>query len=378
MASRRGNLQPAHRGYRYQDIATAYVLVRGLVDRFDEVVVDRKQVDDDRIDDLEVRANGRRLRQQFKSSQSATRPLSEDDFVGSGSSLRIDRLVLTYVRAGVSPADEYRLCATWTPPAGDSPLAGRLEPVAATPTLAGWPARCFRLRGEAIWPTNGSPVWAPLTTYALSGAEFGRGEFLAFCEHFVIELDLPVASADLTAPGPLERALVEELADRVGVGRYPNHGRAPADVAALAISLANLARTQAASLTPADVERDLDIRVDFGRIAQSFPLDRAIFHDRPTFRRGLREAALAGAHQLVVAPPGAGKSWELTRLADELRDAGAVVARHYCYLEPGDNLVERRVTTDVFFGNLLAELVDAEPALRGSGGALSCTGIDGR
>lgn len=39
------------------------------------------------------------------------------------------------------------------------------------------------------------------------------------------------------------------------------------------------------------------------------------------------------------------------------------MARHYCYVEPGDELVERRVTTDVFFGNLRAELVDAAPDL---------------
>lgn len=91
MSTRRGNLQAAHRGYRYQDIATAYVLVRAMVERYDAVIVDRKQVDDDRIDDVEVRTAGRLVRRQFKSSQDATRPLSEADFTGSTSSLRIDR-----------------------------------------------------------------------------------------------------------------------------------------------------------------------------------------------------------------------------------------------------------------------------------------------
>jgi hypothetical protein len=36
MISRRGSLQPAHSGYRYQDIATAYELVRALVELFRE------------------------------------------------------------------------------------------------------------------------------------------------------------------------------------------------------------------------------------------------------------------------------------------------------------------------------------------------------
>lgn len=375
MNPRRASLQPAHRGYRYQDIATAYVLIRGLAERYDEIIVDRKLVEDDRIDDLEVRAGGRRIRRQFKSSEDATRPLAERDFTALRSSLRIDRLVLSYVREGGTPADEYRLCTTWASPAPDDQLAKLLVPVTATPTLANWQSSYFQLSGEAIWPADGAPIWSPLTAYATPGAEFSRPELLAFCERFVIELGLPIASTELAAPGPLERALIEELAARIGIGLYPNHGRAPADVAALAISLANLARMQAASLSPPDIERELEIRVDFGRVAQAFPLDLTLFHDRPTFRRTLREAALAGKHQIVVGPPGAGKSWELTRLAEELRAAGAVVARHYCYLEPGDDLVERRITTDVFFGNLLGELVDADPQLQGAGAARYAAGI---
>src|SRR5712692_1721326 len=101
MSSRRGNLKPAHRGYRYQDIATAYMLVRGVVERYEEVIVDCKQVDDDRIDDLEVKASGKCVRRQFKSSQDERRCVTQDDFTATASSLRIDRLVLTHVRAGL-------------------------------------------------------------------------------------------------------------------------------------------------------------------------------------------------------------------------------------------------------------------------------------
>ena len=50
-------------------------------------------------------------------------------------------------------------------------------------------------------------------------------------------------------------------------------------------------------------------------------------------------------------------------------------ARHYCYLEPGDALVERRVTTDVFFGNVLAELTDAAPELIGAATARYAAGL---
>ena len=52
---RGGALGAAHRGYAYQDLVTAYLLVRALVERFESVVVDRKVVDDDRFDDIGFR-----------------------------------------------------------------------------------------------------------------------------------------------------------------------------------------------------------------------------------------------------------------------------------------------------------------------------------
>jgi hypothetical protein len=375
MASRRGNLQPAHKGYRYQDIWTAYILVRAVAERYDQVTVDKKQVHDDRIDDLEVVSAGRRVRRQLKSSHHADRHITEEDFTSKASSLRIDRLVLTQVRAGATSAAEYRLCATWQPANPEDDLVRLLEEVEAEPTIEGWQSRHFRILGGNIWPANAEPTWEPLKPYNKPGAEFCRADFLAFCDRFLIELSLPLASTDLLVPGPLEQALIKELSDRIGIGRYPNHVRDPADVAALAISLANLARTQEATLSPDDVVRELAIRTDFGRVAQSFPIDENLFHDRPVFRRVLKEGALKGEKQLVIAPPGAGKSWELTRLAHDLVEAGVIVARHYCYLQPGDELVEKRVTTDVFFGNILGELVDACPDLLGASDARYAAGL---
>ena len=164
------------------------------------------------------------------------------------------------------------------------------------------------------------------------------------------------------APFSIEGASSEAGAvqtEQVGIGRYPNGERRVEDVAALAIYIASMARTNGDTLGPSDVAQRLGLRTDFGRVAQAFPLDRAIMQERLALRTRLRGAiARAGVH-LVLAGPGSGKSWALTQLAEDLQRDGAIVARHYCFLEPGDELVERRVTTDVFFGNLLGELSDA-------------------
>lgn len=368
-------LQPAHQGYLYQDIVTACVLVRALVERYDEVIVDRKQVDDDRIDDLEIRTSERRVRRQIKSSQNESRAIAESDFTGAHSSLRIDRLVLTHVRDKSGGADEYRLSATWQPPLHDDPLHAALQQITADPTVTESSTLHFKLDGQKWWPQDAAPTIAPLLPFVESGAEFGRAEFLSFCDRFVIELKMPAASLNLATPGPLESTLIGALASGVGIGSYPNIGRSPIDVAALAIALATHARTQQATLTPSDIERELAIRTDFGRVAQAFPLDEATYCDRPAFRQTVAAEALRGHHQLIVGPPGAGKSWDITRLADDLRNAGAIVARHYCYLEPGDEQVERRITTDVFFANLLAELVEAAPSLRDAARSRYSAGI---
>ena len=72
MIVRRGDLRPAHRGYRYQDLAAAYMFVRAMVERYDRVIVDRKQVEDDRVDDLEVVAGGQRYLDSSRSALTST------------------------------------------------------------------------------------------------------------------------------------------------------------------------------------------------------------------------------------------------------------------------------------------------------------------
>ena len=353
-----GKLKPAHEGYLYQDLVTAYILSESLVHRYRSVTADKKVVANDRIDDVEIIHAGGCVRRQIKSSVNLARHLGEQDFNGKNSSLRIDRLVQSYVQAGDNAADEYRLCATWSTP-NDDKFLSFIEPADVSSTVPGYPSRQFRFSGDSIWPENAKPVWR-----WLEDDSFNREDFLAFCERFVIELELPHASNKLFAPGPLEQALLDILNTRVGIGRYPNQNRSTADVAALLLAIATLARAQEATLTPEEVESELNLRTDYGRVAQNFPLDEKVFHDRQTLRPVLCDIALKGKHQIVTGPPGAGKSWELTKLTDELKKKGVLVARHYCYLEPGDELVERRITADVFFGNLMAELTDAVPALR--------------
>ena len=356
-----GNLKPAHSGYRYQDIACAFFLLKTMLHNFQSVTIDKKIVDDDRLDDLELLTNGERSRIQIKSSPNNTRRLSFADFNGKTSSLRIDRLVLTQKRDR-DPVKDFRLCATWLPAESTDQLAQFLKPLNANPSIDQTATSSYKLEAEEIWPKGDAPKWPALKEYIQKNSEFNQEDFYEFCNKFTIELELPLASKNLLIPGPLESSLLRILTEQVGIGRYPNQGRLPEDVAALAVSLSNLARTQELTLTPKEVAKNLEIRTDFGHVSQSFPVETNHFFNRPETRNQIRSNLECGGFHLLTAPPGSGKSWELTSLAEEL-SSEFVVARHYCYLEPGDELIERRVTSDVFFANLLSELHKSAPQL---------------
>jgi hypothetical protein len=158
-----GNLKPAHQGYIYQDLVTAYILAESLIHRFSSVTVDRKIVEDDRIDDLEVVYAGRHIRYQIKHSQEPTRKIERGDFIYKNSSLRIDRLIKNYIEAGDNKADEYRLCATWQLPSDES-IISFLEPLNTKRTINGSSSYCFRLLSNSIWPLGRVPIWPYLET----------------------------------------------------------------------------------------------------------------------------------------------------------------------------------------------------------------------
>ncbi|MGC3836112.1 hypothetical protein ACPSKX_18725 [Moritella viscosa] len=258
MVKNKGNLKPAHTGYRYQDIATAYYLIKAIIGKCDSVTVDKKQVEDDRLDDLEIIISGRVYRKQIKSSLNKSRSITRSDFTSNKSTLRIDRLVLTHIRSSYN-VEEYRLSATWQPPVINDDLLGLLETVSAEPTFEGTRVSHYKLKSDLIWPSDCNPIWPVLEGFMQQSSEFQRSDFVAFCDKFIIELQLPSASTDLLNPGPLESSVLDLLREQVGIGQYPNAGRQSEDVAALAISLANLARTQEATLLPDEISKNLEI-----------------------------------------------------------------------------------------------------------------------
>lgn len=349
------NLKPAHAGYRYQDIITAYFFVLSIIEKFESITVDQKQLEDDRFDDLQIiKKDGFKTKIQIKHSSVHNKELTLSEFTNrTSTNLTIDRLLLTN-KLAIKPVDEFRLCATWIPPSSTDSLSNYLIETQEQPLFDAIKSKIYKLDYEKIWPQTSPPIWKPLK----NRSDFTRSDFVEFCEKFLIELNLPHASTDLLSPSRVETELLRLLHEKIGIGQYPNSDRKVEDVAALAIALATWARANESKLDVNEIVKVLGIRTDFGRIAQAFPLDRKYFYDRPIFRENILNLNHGKKFHILMGPPGSGKSWELTYLSEFLKKE-LIVARHYCYLDPTDENSERRVTTDIFFANLLAELQDS-------------------
>jgi hypothetical protein len=316
------------------------------------IALDRPLRTGDRFDDVDTSGPSFRSRRQVKFSPNEHTKLTVADFTTTKRQLRIDDLVASATADDCFFGAQY---AVTTPFAVDGSLAPFL--LAETNAPDALQGHGWRFNVGQIWPADGEPPrWKPL-----EGTE--RADFLAFAERFRIE-PAPAASLDLDAPGPLERALFAILADDIGVGMYPNAQRHVTDVAAVLVNVATTIRVQGGSVSAEDVVRRLGLRTDYGRIAQQFPIVRDALVERTALIAALATGAMEKRALRVVGPPGAGKSWLLTTTAEVLKKKSVIVARHYCYLEPGDEDVQRRVTTQTLFANLIAEILDQEPALR--------------
>ena len=154
-------LRPAHHGYLHQDICTAYLLALALVRDDGPVTVDQKVVPDDRFDDVALEREGQRIRLQIKASIDPDKPIAERNFSTEATQTRFDLLVGTFL-ANSPPADEYKLCVTWRHPEQTDPLHQLWDPVEGSSVFEGLYSSLYRLRGDALWPVNGSPIWPTL------------------------------------------------------------------------------------------------------------------------------------------------------------------------------------------------------------------------
>ncbi len=369
-------LQNAHSGYEYQDIFTALRFVDVLLSRTSEVMVDVKLFRGDLFDDLTtVWHDERRTREQLKHSVSS-RTLEKSMFTSTTRDCRLDMLVASAIEGNKNNpfgtiTTEYRLIMSDLEPT-DSALTALLKHDTTLSSLqSGFATKCYRLNVDVLWPEAGTEestprAWQRVITEACEKG-LTRADFEWFTQHFVLELEAPGASFDLTKPGPAERLLLSRVTGEVGAEVYPNADRPAIDVAAALIMAAYAARSGSGDTKRNTLLRRTGLRDDFGSVARAYPVEIAkeidVQRTINTFAREVHQALEAHVPLLVLGPPGQGKTWACDRLARTLQKDGWLVASHYCYLNfAEDESRDKRVQLDTIIGSLLAQVAAQEPA----------------
>jgi hypothetical protein len=337
-----------HVGYRLQDVLAALAMAAVLEEGGGAVSVETKRFQEDRFDDVVLELPERFDRCQSKGLDASGPPRLEL-FATDARGLCLDRLF-----AGDPPDEGLRVLSTV---AADDGTAHDFEAAPdVAPFLPGLESNRWRLDPEVVWPPDQDPR-VPLPE------GMTRDRLAAFCGRFVLETDVTSMSGSLADPGALEQLLIARLRDQVGVGQYPNRAN-PTDVASRLLEVAGSLRNRTMRrLDFSEIAAECGLRVDRGRVTQAFPLDRGRLVSGVPVADRLR-SALDARRVILEGPPGSGKSWCLEAESQRLRGQGLVVARHYCFLSPGDPDVSQRVALDSMSANLIAELLD-DPRLGG-------------
>ncbi|MDD9981350.1 MAG: hypothetical protein OXU81_08350 [Gammaproteobacteria bacterium] len=367
------SLEPAHRGYEYQDLIVACRLVDVLLGSITVAEVDKKFVPGDRFDDLTtVDYVGTRERVQIKHTDRPGQPLTVNTFASERRQLRLDELVRVALEDKDGPGAEandhcFRVILMDAAPTDPDLVAILgLADRDPGPLVRGMRSLRMKLRPDALWShyedgSGNRPARDGPFSF-LSGARHrvSRGDIDWVCEHVVVELNAPIASLDLAAPDAAERILLQRVREEIGAGAYPNQHRAPVDVAAALIDSARAARRGSAAVEPAVLLRRTGLRTDFGAVARRDPVNTAIEVSRPQgVADVVAEATEAASQQkpiMLVGPPGQGKSWICKQVVDALHGEGWLVAEHYCYLGDADTERHPRVLAESIFGSLLGRI----------------------
>ena len=372
------SLTAAHRGYEYQDLLVACRLVDMLLGSVVQVHVDEKLTVGDRFDDLStIDLDGRRERTQFKHTENADRPLGLETFTTEARGLRLDFVIASILADRAGPGRDatsfsYRIVLRDSSPV-DPVLTTVLSPLAGGdpgPFISGSVTRRFYFDATALWnQRNAFATGGAVSPFSFLVDEetLTLGNLEWACQHLVIEVSAPRASADLTAPDTAERLLLNRVRAEVGAEAFPNFERSAVDVAAAMISTARAARQGRLVITAEELLRRAQLRSDFGAVSRAHPVDRDLEVLRPSAAQEIVETAAelsaVGGHLVVVGPPGQGKSWICQQVLDAMSEDGWLTAEHYCFLGDADGERNERVLLENVFGSLVGRLGTVDPSI---------------
>ncbi|TQC98015.1 ATP-binding protein [Moraxellaceae bacterium AER2_44_116] len=263
-----------------------------------------------------------------------------------------------------TPNTEFRLCLAWGEPvANDITRVLELQP-AQLSSFDPFPTKIFKIKLDQLWEKNPEKFnrWDSLSRYVRDN-HINRDEFNDFCNDLIIEVCLPKASLKFETPNDLENILIEQ-SQRLGIEQYPNDDIYINDFLVRLAKNVGRYRTRSLKISVKDILKELRLRTDFGKINQKFEIDQSKNIDLDESYISFDRLFLSNKKNLLIGEPGAGKSWFLTNFIEHLEKNNRTVIRHYCFTNTEDEFVAQRVSSNVFFGNLIHAIMEKFPKLK--------------
>ncbi|WP_235621256.1 ATP-binding protein [Aliivibrio fischeri] len=355
------SLNNAHEGYDYQDLITSYFILKEILDgNLDSVFsIDKKNTIGsipDRFDDLVITNGAEIQRKQIKYSNDTVSKTLIKDYLSSDAhySIALHKLFETWKNLK-TPNTEFRLCLAWDEPVNED-ITRVLELLPERSSFSDFSTKVFKINLDRLWEKNPENFnrWNSLRKYVRDNG-IDRSEFNDFCNDLLIEVNLPKASLKFNRPRQLEEILIEQ-ARKLGIEQYPNDDIYISDFLERLAKKSGEYRTRSAQVSTRDILSELRVRTDFGRIEQKFEIDQNKNITSDEKNSAFIKDVISNKKTLLLGEPGAGKSWFLTNLIEYLTRKNHLVIRHYCFTSTNDSYFEERVSSDIFFGNLISDL----------------------
>ena len=354
-----------HEGYEYQDYFTVSIILQLMLRQIDaEIIIDRKNFNKDKFDDLKVKTANNITEFQIKySDEESAHKLTKNDLAnGNGHDTAICDLFTSWkINKEIKKNTQIKLCLAWNRPTDNDPILDFLKPIKEQ-TLP-FSTVAYSFDGEVFWPVESLPpkTWKKFNS-AITLELIDRKDFLSFCNEFTIILEMPKASFDLKNPGGIENVIIQQV-EKLGVGIYPNDNLGLEEVIYKLATEVKHSRARGNRLYVNKLMGRIGFIMDYGKFDQRFPVDSAhkIILDDEIKR--LHREMHNSKRVIITGNPGSGKSWLVDEYINELEKNNNKVIHYNCFqsLQDKNNLERIRVTS--LYGNLVSQIVEQCPEL---------------
>lgn len=306
-------LNSAHEGYEYQDLLSAYYILKEVINSSECYFnIDKKDNKDDKFDDLSIIYKNKTIKRQIKySNENTNYTLKKEDFsTKSQHDLALDILFHSWINFSSKENIELFLELSWNEPEED--LLPFLKIFSEDNKKTFTTTTLYKINVEVLWPKDSEPPtnWKRLKK---ESKNIDRSLFEEFCDKLTIEVKLPKASLKIYEPGILENFIIE-LVKKLGVGIYPNNHITIEEATLNLLHRIKNARAQAKSFSSSDVFTMLNLKVGHGSIHQEFLIDeKSNIIQENLFSLFLKKVEMNNKI-VIFGEPGAGKSWFIQNL----------------------------------------------------------------